>query len=118
MTPSTGSDIASTRLDERTEPLVQLLHPCLAGIFDGRIQKDDLILDTNLMHDWLEHEFAFQVLEHGFSRERWDRRTTDLLVLSLVSSLVRNVAQSNGLSSRAVFIRALEFGTPQDDDML
>lgn len=42
-----------------TEPLVQLMYPSLTGIFNWRIEENDLILYPDLMHNRFESHIPF-----------------------------------------------------------
>lgn len=45
-----------------TKPFMQLPDPCLTSLFDGRIEENHLVLNANLVDDWLEDQRAFDTL--------------------------------------------------------
>lgn len=56
------------RKDEHTKPVVQLLDPSRSGIFNWRIEEDNLVLYPNFVHNRLDDHMVLHELAVGSIR--------------------------------------------------
>lgn len=113
------------REGQHTQPVVQLLNPRRPGVLYRRVQKDNLILYPDFMHNRFQRHMTFQELrlfdQIKTQKQRGlpDRNKTDLFFLCsfVASSLIRQVPNRWQISPCITIIRSTKLGAPYLDDL-
>lgn len=91
---------------------MKLLNPCLSGVLNWGVQKNNLVLYSNLVNNGLQRQMTIQKLLKNRNQHVDEEAIAPYLVifvLFIASSLIRNISQ-HSLSSSITIVGTAEFG--------